>query len=167
MEGGGGNDSIGGLVGWQNGAAAAIENSYAIGNVDGESGNDNVGGLVGLFQNGNITNSYTTGNVEGGAGTNDTGGLLGELGASAAINGVNYFVDVAGTAGIGNGTCTSTAVCQQAMNLQEIFDALFRTASTTAPLGMGWDDTMEWTNPGTAHPCVPDIDFGPGNGCSP
>ena len=56
----GGDDSVGGLVGWNNGN---IANSYAVGSVNGAS--DYVGGLVGWNFAGNIANSYAIGSIAG------------------------------------------------------------------------------------------------------
>ena len=164
VDGGNGRDFVGGLVGEQDGT---IENSYAVGAVDGGGNNDSVGGLVGYQNGGMIVNSYAAGAVTNMGGTGNLGGFVGEKVDSATINGTNYFVDSDGGAnGIGNGTCTPTAVCRQAMDLQEIFDSLFRRASTTPPLGMGWS-TTDWRNRNNAHPCIAGIDFGPRGGCPP
>ena len=158
--GGTGDDDVGGLVGEQ---AGDITNSYAVGAVDGGTGDDDVGGLVGE-QSGDITNSYAAGMV-GGGGANTPGGLVGNA-SGGSIVGVNYYVANIGINGIGSGTCTVGALCLQASNLQGIFGALFRTASTTLPLGMGWMEPP-WRDRNNAHPCIQDIGFGPGNGCPP
>ena len=166
VDGGGNNDNVGGLVGAQ-AAGGTIENSYAVGAAHGGNGGDSVGGLVGYQDGGMIVNSYAAGAVTNMGGTGELGGFVGEKVDSATINGTNYFVDSDGGAnGIGSGICTSMAVCRQAMNLQEIFDSLFRRASTTAPLGMGWS-TTDWRNRNNAHPCIAGIDFGPRGGCPP
>ena len=67
---GGFSDSVGGLVGRNDGGT--ITNSYATGSVSGDFG---VGGLVGRNDGGTITNSYATGSVSGGG--SDVGGLVG------------------------------------------------------------------------------------------
>ena len=163
VNGGTGNDRVGGLAGQQQNGN--ITNSYAAGNVNGEGGDDNAGGLVGQQTGGTTENSYAAGNVDGGGQSGDEdGGLTGDLGSSATISGINYYVDTDGTDGIGTGSTCANTVCIQETDttgFSTIFGALF------SAMGMGWDDTMEWTNRMTAHPCVPDIDFGPGNGCPP
>ena len=65
----GGNNILGGLVGWNNGGT--IRNSYAIATV---GGNASIGGLVGWNNGGTITNSYAIGDTTGNEGT---GGLIG------------------------------------------------------------------------------------------
>ena len=159
INGGTGSDRVGGLVGEQVGD---ITNSYATGNVNGEGDSDNAGGLVGQQSGGTTANSYAVGMVDGGGqGGDDDGGLLGELGSSATISGINYYVDTDGTDGIGTGSMCANTVCileTDAAGYSTIFGALFST--------MGWS-TTEWSDQTSDHPCVPDIDFGPGNGCPP
>jgi phosphotransferase system IIA component len=86
-------NSVGGLVGDNNGGA--IANSYATGNV---SGNELYnGGLVGLNLGGTITNSYATGSVTGPTtnssvmgglvGWNDNGGSIIDSYATGAVTG--------------------------------------------------------------------------------
>ena len=78
VDGGDGQDNVGGLVGWN--GSGTITASYASGMVDGGDGNfDRVGGLVGWTQFGStITASYATGAVDGGDGDDDrVGGLVG------------------------------------------------------------------------------------------
>ena len=77
VDGGGGNDNVGGLVGRQN--DGSITSSYATGDPDGGdgSGNDEVGGLVGYQTGGSITSSYATGNPDGSGGNDNVGGLVG------------------------------------------------------------------------------------------
>ena len=113
---------------------------------------------------GTTENSYATGDVNGGGGTNRAGGLIGQAGVS--LTSTYYFVAGTSTDGVGNWIPgeSCTGACTQTANLQDIFNALFNPASTMAPLGMGWS-TMEWSDRSSDHPCVPDIDFGPGNGC--
>ena len=79
VAGGAGNDSVGGLVGYQ--YEGSITASYATGDADGGEGdNDRVGGLVGLQIYGLITASYATGDADGGEGDDDrVGGLVGYL----------------------------------------------------------------------------------------
>ena len=79
VNGGDGNDRIGGLVGRSHNAN--IVASYATGVVNGGAGDDNVGGLVGLSDQGTntITASYATGAVNGGAGIDNVGGLVGDM----------------------------------------------------------------------------------------
>ena len=76
--GSGGDDRVGGLVGYNNGGRIIV--SHATGNANGGAGNsDRVGGLVGYNNGGTITASYATGNANGGDGNNDrVGGLLGQ-----------------------------------------------------------------------------------------
>ena len=76
--GSGGDDRVGGLVGYNNGGRIIV--SHATGNANGGAGNsDRVGGLVGYNNGGTITASYATGNADGGDGNNDrVGGLLGQ-----------------------------------------------------------------------------------------
>ena len=76
--GSGGDDRVGGLVGYNNGGT--ITASYATGSADGGAGGtDKVGGLVGQNKNGVLTAIFATGEVHGGDGTADrVGGLVGE-----------------------------------------------------------------------------------------
>ncbi len=78
-------NSIGGLVGWQNNGSIAA--SYATGNVDGGAGDDDwVGGLVGRQSGGSIILSYATGNADGGGGGFDqVGGLMGRQAGGSII----------------------------------------------------------------------------------
>ena len=64
------SDSVGGLVGWNNGNGS-VSNCYSTGNVNGVY---SVGGLIGE-NSGSISNCYSTGNVNGTA--NYVGGLMG------------------------------------------------------------------------------------------
>ena len=96
--GAGYNDSVGGLVGFQNGGS--ITGSYATGNADGGDGNfDYAGGLVGSQgSGGSITASYATGNADGGAGNQDrVGGLVGDHSGSITASYATGNVD--GSAG--------------------------------------------------------------------
>ena len=150
---------VGGLVG--SFGSGTISNSYATGTV---TGNATIGGLVGYINGGMvISNSYTTGTVTGGS---NIGGLVGNF-SSGTVSGVNYFVTNLGVNGIGTGTACLNTVCILEMDssFSTIFGALFNTASTMAPLGMGWA-TTDWTDRGNAHPCIATIDFGRG-GCPP
>ena len=82
VHGGGGNDDVGGLVGRNE--AGSIVASFATGAVDGGGGHDRIGGLVG-WHTGNISASYATGAVNGGVGVDRVGGLIGEF------NGGDFF----------------------------------------------------------------------------
>ena len=73
VHGGGGNDRVGGLVGYNTGTITA---SHASASVHGGAGGDSVGGLVGA-DGGTVTASYATGHPDGGVGNDDVGGLLG------------------------------------------------------------------------------------------
>ena len=64
-----GNESVGGLVGWNEGNN--VSNSYCTGSV---TGNSSVGGLVGENIEGTVSNSYSTGIVTG---DGHVGGLVG------------------------------------------------------------------------------------------
>jgi filamentous hemagglutinin family protein len=89
-----GSDSVGGLVGYNDGGG--IFNSYSSGNV---SGSANVGGLVG-FNERTISNSYATGGVSGNF---DVGGLagvnLGTINYSHATGNVSGTTSVGGLVG--------------------------------------------------------------------
>ena len=80
----GGN--LGGLIGYNSGAASAVSNSYASGLVDGTptstTGGSNVGGLIGYNYAGAISNSHATGAVSG---AGSIGGLVG-YGSGAISN---------------------------------------------------------------------------------
>ena len=80
----GGN--IGGLIGYNYGALASINNTYASGLVDGTptstTGGSNVGGLIGYNYAGAISNSHATGAVSG---ASSVGGLVG-YNTTAAIS---------------------------------------------------------------------------------
>ena len=67
------SSSMGGLVGWNNGAGI-IQDSYATGNVTAGTGNTRAGGLT-AQNNGRILRSYATGAVSGGS--QGVGGLVG------------------------------------------------------------------------------------------
>ena len=81
VNGGGGDDSVGGLVGVINADAGTsnIIASYATGAVNGGGGLDSVGGLVGVMFTGTntITASYATGTANGSADIDFVGGLVG------------------------------------------------------------------------------------------
>ena len=78
IDGGDGNDNIGGLVGQCLGSSSSIIASFATGGtLNGGDGNDRIGGLVGYMDLGSITASFATGAVNGGAGTDGVGGLIG------------------------------------------------------------------------------------------
>ena len=82
--GAGDQDSVGGLVGEQDGGS--ISASLATGNADGGTGDqDSVGGLVGAQdRGGSITGSYATGDADGGDGERDSaGGLVGRQDSSS------------------------------------------------------------------------------------
>ena len=74
VNGGADDDTVGSLVGWNQGDIIA---SYATGATNGGAGNDYVGGLVGYNEKVSITASYATGAVDGGAGYDFVGGLVG------------------------------------------------------------------------------------------
>ena len=95
-----GYDSVGGLVGWNNGGT--IQNSYATGSVNGY---DSVGGLVGWNNGGTIQNSYVTGSVSG---DDYVGGLVGfnykgTIQNSYVTGSVNGYSYVGGLVGWNNG----------------------------------------------------------------
>ena len=79
VNGGGGDDGVGGLVGIMPTGTNRIIASYATGAVNGGGGDDGVGGLVGFMLNGtnSIIASYATGAVNGDAGNDSVGGLVG------------------------------------------------------------------------------------------
>ena len=77
------NDSVGGLVGEQNGGS--ITTSHATGAVDGGGENDSVGGLLGQQDGGSIVSSYATGAANGGDGQDGVGGLVGLLNTGSSI----------------------------------------------------------------------------------
>ena len=83
IQGGGGTNNIGGLLGVQ--TAGTITNSYITGDVNGGTGSDKAGALVGE-QNGDITNSYATGEVNGGDNDDNVGGLVGEQAGGMITN---------------------------------------------------------------------------------
>lgn len=78
---------LGGLIGYNSGAASAVSNSYASGLVDGTptstTGGSNVGGLIGYNYAGAISNSHATGAVSG---ASSVGGLVGYGSATAISN---------------------------------------------------------------------------------
>jgi hypothetical protein len=67
--------SMGGLVGFQNGGTL-ISNSFTAGSVSGTGSGGGFGGLVG-YTGGTIQNSYSMTNVSKTAGSNNTGGFVG------------------------------------------------------------------------------------------
>ena len=79
-----GQGRVGGLVGRQQ--RGSITASHATGDADGGDGYDYVGGLVGLQEGGSITASYATGDAHGGDGDYDrVGGLVGQQSGSGGL----------------------------------------------------------------------------------
>ncbi len=82
-------NNIGGLVGQNYGAAAAISKSYASGNIqvitNAGTASYAIGGLVGSNIQASIRNSYATGNVNAGPDSSDVGGLAGLVTTDQAI----------------------------------------------------------------------------------
>ena len=113
---GGGNDSVGGLVGLSSPARSAITASYARdATVSGGDGFDAVGGLVGN-NSASITASYATGMVNGGGRNDHVGGLVGLAQsnniitasyANVMVNGDAGNDDVGGLVGLTLGVGTS------------------------------------------------------------
>ncbi len=105
------SSTMGGLVGWNNGTASIIQNSYATGSVTAGTGTTRAGGLAGQ-NNGTIVKSYATGNVT--AGSQGTGGLVGyntsTITQSYAAGTVNASAIAGGLVGINgaSGTITQT-----------------------------------------------------------
>ena len=97
----GSNQSIGALVGWNQGSISA---SSATGGttVNGGANNDNVGGLVG-DNGGSISTSYTIGStVHGNGGSDRVGGLVGKN--TGSISASYATVTAAGTANVDGGS---------------------------------------------------------------
>ncbi len=103
--GGGGDDTVGALVGfhYNNGTSiATIIASYATGTANGGAGNDDVGALVGVARdNSAVTASYATGTANGGDDDDSVGALVGRN--NGAIT-ASYAI------GIANGGAGSDAV---------------------------------------------------------
>ncbi|AFJ03007.1 Large exoproteins involved in heme utilization or adhesion [Methylophaga frappieri] len=99
-----GANTVGGLVGYNDGISSTISNSYATGTV---SGTGYIGGLVGENTfDGTINNSYATGTVSG---ANTVGGLAGyndgsSISNSYATGEVSGSDQVGGVVGIDEGT---------------------------------------------------------------
>jgi len=100
-------DSVGGLVGrLTSGVATIIENSYALGSVNGV---DAVGGLVGLLDGRTLTNTYAAGSVSG---STNVGGLVG-TNSAGTVNDSYYDKDTTGqTTGAGIGYSTTQMMIQ-------------------------------------------------------
>ena len=91
VNGGGGDDGVGGLVGIMPTGTNRIIASYATGAVNGGGGEDDrVGGLVGFMLQGTntILASYATGAVNGGGGVDYVGGLVGIIDADTGTNSI-------------------------------------------------------------------------------
>ena len=76
VNGGAGDDDVGGLVG-ENSTGTSIIANYASGTVSGGANDDNVGGLLGRSQSISVIASYATATVNGGANNDNVGGLGG------------------------------------------------------------------------------------------
>ena len=76
VNGGAGDDDVGGLVG-ENSTGTSIIVNYASGTVSGGANDDNVGGLLGRSQSISVIASYATATVNGGANNDNVGGLGG------------------------------------------------------------------------------------------
>ena len=140
-----GDDSVGGLVGYQRGSISA---SYATGNADGGAGNqDTVGGLVGRHFSGSIiTASYATGNADGGDGSSDrVGGLVGWQFGGRITGSYSFGSKVGGeNAGSSDGTPMPTGVTSAA-------------GLTAANVGSSWNSASSstlgaWDFGGSAQP---------------
>ena len=78
VNGGAGDDRIGGLAGSVSENTGRVIASYASGTVNGDAGADNVGGLIGIgTSNLVIIAAYASGTVNGGANNDRVGGLVG------------------------------------------------------------------------------------------
>ena len=84
-----GNDSVGGLVGENEASSAMIRNSFALATVN---GNSSVGGLIGFLDDGSIFNGYARGLVS--AEMTDVGGLVGVIANAGQVNNSYSIVDV-------------------------------------------------------------------------
>ena len=115
INGGGGDDVVGGLVGYNNDNSIIIA-SHATGDVDGDAdigSEDDVGGLVGTNDTGSIIASYATGNVAGGT---RMGGLVGESYkgsiiasyATGTVNGSTENDNVGGLVGWNNSSIVAS-----------------------------------------------------------
>jgi len=88
--------TVGGLVGYNGGGTATVNNSYSTGSVTGYG--NGVGGLIGVIAGGNVSNSYSTSSVTSyGLGV---GGLVG-LNAGTSVSDSYATGDVAGTSYVG------------------------------------------------------------------
>ncbi|MCX7099542.1 MAG: MBG domain-containing protein [Methylococcales bacterium] len=103
-----GYDTVGGLVGQNEGTISDVYTSISVDGKDLGLGADSVGGIVGL-NHGSISNAYTSGNI---AGTNDVGGLVGfnengSINNSYATSNVTGSAQVGGLVGYNTGNITN------------------------------------------------------------
>ena len=125
-----------------------ISNSYAVGAA---RGNSSVGGLIGYIADGSLSNSYATGSV---ADSGDhAGGLVGKIESGGSIAGANYYVDVDGTHGIGNGTCSGSCSASMRQTGVYIRDSLDEGRSSE----LNWDGNV-WNDLDVSgyFPCLRD-----------
>ena len=129
------SDSVGGLVGKQNGGS--ITTSYAAGTVDGGAGGDNIGGLVGRQREGSIISSYATSAADGGAGDTDkVGGLVGK---QASVSIISSYATGTANGGAGNTDKVGGLVGEQNGSSSEI---IFSYATGAANGDVGISDSV-------------------------
>ena len=102
VNGGAGDDVIGGLVG-SNKNGSTIIASHATGCTINVVGGSFAGGLVGIMFTGTITASYATGAIHGGAGSDDVGGLVGSMGVFGSSSGTNTITASYATGAVNGG----------------------------------------------------------------
>ena len=131
VNGGNGNDTVGGLVGFNH--YASIVSCYAMGNVDGGVGDDLVGGLAGSnYSRATITASFATGTTDGGDGTRDNVGALAGSNQGRTIASYAFVIESNGEIGGHDGTAKPDGV-----------DSASGLTATNA--GSEWNDASQKT----------------------
>ena len=139
-----GNDSIGGLVGENEESSAMIRNSFALATVN---GNSSVGGLVGFLDDGSIFNGYARGLVS--AEMTDVGGLVGVIANAGQVNNSYSIVEVGGGATVSNiGGLVGRSANTGIVDNDSYWDS--QTSGQNASAGGTGEMTMELQEPITA-----------------
>ena len=147
VNGGAGDNQIGGLVGFMDQGTNTITASFATGATNGGAGSDFIGGLVGFMNRGTntITASYAAGAVNGGAGDDTVGGLVGDM--DTGTNSITASFATGDPNGdVGNDT-VGALVGEVTADGMGTTNAIVPSYAFGTPAN---DDTTG--NPGTAHP---------------
>ena len=141
VNGGGGNDILGGIVGKNKGSTSAIVASYAALHINGGAGADKAGGLVGdISSSSGIAACYAMGSVSGGAGNGDSvGGLVGTSAGSVTVTASYTTASVDG----GNGTSDSAG------------KLIGSSTNTTIAVSYGFGTRVRWETAGEDGTTIP------------